>query len=164
MRLKSLILTLSLFGVIACHDNTDRDREWDIYPTIILISVEDPQGNDLLNPEVEGNIADRGIKAIYKGDAFEKDSVVNNASRVYLAVFRGLQTDTLANGRYVLTLGEFAGNKDYRNEEIEIDWNDGSRNTIAFDSKFSWKDDKPSVERVFYLDGKKTEFPIKVIK
>lgn len=160
-----ILLLSSLLGIVACDDHDDDSYMiWDIYPTIISISVEDARGNDLLNPEVEGNIAENGIKAIYKGEVFEKDSVAHRFGRAYMAVFYGLFTDTLTNGKYVLTVGEFAGDEDFENEEIVIDWNDGSQDTIAFDSKFSWKNKEPFIQRTFYLNGEKTEHPVKIVK
>ena len=64
---------------------------WDIYPTIIYISVEDTQGNSLLDPKVEGNILENGIKIIYQGKTYEKDSLYDGLSRAYLARFYGIR-------------------------------------------------------------------------
>ena len=166
MKFKSLtmivFLSLNLSCFMACQ-NSD-PKVWDIYPTIILISVEDSQGNDMLNTSIEGNIANSGIRAIYKERIFEKDSIVYDISRAYMARLRGLQTDSLINGKYVLSFGEFNGDDNFKNEKIVIDWNDGTQDTIAFDSKFSWKNKKPSVKRKYYLNGEETEHPIKIIK
>lgn len=52
----------------------------------------------------------------------------------------------MVSGLHVLSIGEFAGDKNYKNEEITIDWNDGSKDIIAFDSELSWKNKKPSVK------------------
>lgn len=82
-----------------------------------------------------------------------------------MARFYGIKTDSLVSGLHVLSIGEFAGDKNYKNEEITIDWNDGSKDIIAFDSELSWKNKKPSVKRTLYLNGKKTENnPILIVK
>ena len=162
---KPLFLLYLLWIATACNYKNDPNMIWDIYPTIIYISVEDTQGNSLLDPKVEGNILENGIKIIYQGKTYEKDSLYDGLSRAYLARFYGIKTDSLVSGLHVLSIGEFAGDKNYKNEEITIDWNDGSKDIIAFDSELSWKNKKPSVKRTLYLNGKKTENnPILIVK
>lgn len=84
---KPLFLLYLLWIATACNDKNDPNMIWDIYPTIIYISVEDTQGNSLLDPKVEGNILENGIKIIYQGKTYEKDSLYDGLSRAYLARF-----------------------------------------------------------------------------
>ena len=83
-----LLLFLSATCFTACSDDEDEYLIWDFYPIILQIAVQDAQGNDLLNPETPGSIANSGIKAIYKGVTYEKDSVMN-PTKAYMAHFGG---------------------------------------------------------------------------
>lgn len=137
----------------ANNDNED-DLIWDFAPIVLYISVQDAQGNDLLNPLTKGSIANQGIKAIYKGQTYEKDVPVER-TRAYMAYFAGLQTEINKDGKYYLTFGEFNGDRTFDNEKVEIDWNDGKeKSVITFSSKLTWKSKKePVFNRKFCLDG-----------
>lgn len=155
MKTGILLGTVLLFfftaGFTAC-DNGDM-RIWDIYPIVLSISVQDAQGNDLLNPETPGSIAHRDIKALYQGKTYEKDSVVY-PTRAYLAQLKGLCIWKGENGLYYLTFGEFDGARTFDNEQVVIDWNDGTEDVLAFSSKLYWNWKKePVIDRVFFLNG-----------
>lgn len=171
MKIKHLLVffmfyLLSAIGFTAC-DETDTegyDMIWDFAPIVLYISVQDADGNDLLNPETPGNIANQGIKAIYKDNIYEKDAPIN-PTRAYLARFMGLQTIKSEEGVYFLTFGEFQGEKTFENEQVTIDWNDGTKDILTFSSKLSWKSKKePVFDRKFYLNGKETEKPFIITK
>ena len=74
-----LFLASGLLSFTACSgeesDGPESDVIWDIAPFVIHITVSDKDGNDLLNPETSQSIADNGIKAIWTGRTFEKDSI-----------------------------------------------------------------------------------------
>lgn len=125
---------------------------WDIAPIVLYISVQDAAGNDLLNPETPGNIANQGIKAIYKDKTYEKDIPVAQ-TKAYLAILYGLQTIKDKSGRYYLAFGEFDGAKTFEDESVTIDWNDGSTDVITFSSKLTWVAKKPVTNRKFCLNG-----------
>ena len=152
-----LLLFLSVTCFTACSDDEDEYLIWDFYPIILQIAVQDAQGNDLLNPETPGSIANSGIKAIYKGVTYEKDSVII-PTKAYMAHFGGLQTVKAENGQYILTFGEFNGDDTFDHEEVVIDWNDGTKDVINFSSKLTWKSKKePVFNREFLLNGKKID-------
>lgn len=154
--LSSLLCTV---GFTACDeiDTGGDDMIWDFYPIVLYISVQDADGNDLLNPDTQGSIANQGIKAIYKETIYEKDAPVSQ-TRAYLAHFRGLQTIKSNEGVYFLTFGEFQGEKTFDNEQVTIDWNDGTKDVLTFSSKLSWKSKKePVFDRKFCLNGNETE-------
>lgn len=164
MKTRNLLgmLFLCLISLTACDnkdDNKDDDEMliWDFAPIVLNLSVQDAQGNDLLNPETEGSIANQGIKAIYHGEIYEKDSVVSQ-TKAYLAQFAGLQTSKSKDGKYYLTFGEFNGDDTFDNEQVEIDWNDGTKDEISFSSKLTWKSKKePVINRKFTLNGKEID-------
>lgn len=150
---------LSAICFTACDelDTEGDDMIWDFAPIVLYISVQDADGNDLLNPETPGNIANQGIKAIYKDNIYEKDAPINS-TKAYLARFMGLQTIKSKEGVYFLTFGEFQGEKTFENEQVTIDWNDGTKDILTFSSKLSWKSKKePVFDRKFCLNGKETE-------
>ena len=76
-----LFLASGLLSFTACSgeesDGPEPDVIWDIAPFVIHITVSDKDGNDLLNPETSQSIADNGIKAIWTGRTFEKDSILS---------------------------------------------------------------------------------------
>ena len=140
-------------------NNGEDDLIWDFSPIVLYISVQDAQGNDLLNPLTKGSIANQGIKAIYKGETYEKDAPLNERTRAYMAYFTGLQTGVSKDGKYYLTFGEFNGDHTFDNEKVEIDWNDGKEpSVITFSSKLTWKSKKePVFDRKFCLNGQEID-------
>lgn len=166
--LATFLLSFCMIGFVACDtDNItlsgeeDDDKEWliwDFSPIVLGVLVQDAQGVDLLNPDSEGSIAEQGIKAIYKGEVYEKDSVLSR-TKAYMPYFAGLQViKGYTNGRYYLTFGEFDGTHTFDKEEVVIDWNDGTKDTIHFSSKLTWKSKKePVINRAFYLNGEELD-------
>lgn len=153
--LGTALLLLFTAGFTACDDGDD--RIWDIYPIVLSISVQDAQGNDLLNPETPGSIAHQGIKAVYQGKTYEKDSIVKY-TKAYLAFFYGVYAWKNDQGNYCLTVGEFDGAHTFDNEQVIIDWNDGTTDTFAFSNKLHWNWKKePVCDRAFFLNGVKTD-------
>ena len=166
-----LFLASGLLSFTACSgeesDGPEPDVIWDIAPFVIHITVSDKDGNDLLNPETSQSIADNGIKAIWTGRTFEKDSIFvpDGQSRAVLVVFRGLYANQWPDGRYRLSFGEFAGDRNYEPQELVIDWNDGTPNdTIVFSHSFWWKNHEPNQKTIVYLNGKETDSPVHIVK
>lgn len=164
-------MLLSLCCFTSCNDDENLDGPapdviWDIYPFGISIEVTDAEGNDLLNPETENSIANQGIKMIYRGMTYEKDSLaIDEQTRAVLVRFYGLRTYQRNDGRYLLIIGEFYGNRDYNNESIILDWNDGTpKDTITFSHKFWWENQEPESETIVRLNGVETDNPIHIIK
>lgn len=165
-----LFLASGLLSFTSCSEDPDGPEPgmiWDIAPFVINITVSDKDGNDLLNPETSFSIANNGIKAIFGGETFEMDSmpVADGQSRAILAVFRGLYSYQGSDGRYRLSFGEFAGDRNYDPQELVIDWNDGTPNdTIVFSHSFWWKNHEPEQKTVVYLNGKETDAPVAIVK
>lgn len=165
-----LFLASGLLSFTSCSEDPDGPEPgmiWDIAPFVINITVSDKDGNDLLNPETSFSIANNGIKAIFGGETFEMDSmpVADGQSRAILAVFRGLYSYQGSDGRYRLSFGEFAGDRNYDPQELVIDWNDGTSNdTIVFSHSFWWENHEPEQKTVVYLNGKETDAPVAIVK
>lgn len=165
-----LFLASGLLSFTSCSEDPDGPEPgmiWDIAPFVINITVSDKDGNDLLNPETSLSIANNGIKAIFGGETFEMDSmpVADGQSRAILAVFRGLYSYQGSDGRYRLSFGEFAGDRNYDPQELVIDWNDGTPNdTIVFSHSFWWENHEPEQKTIVYLNGKETDSPVHIVK
>lgn len=165
-----LFLASGLLSFTSCSEDPDGPEPgmiWDIAPFVINITVSDKDGNDLLNPETSLSIANNGIKAIFGGETFEMDSmpVADGQSRAILAVFRGLYSYQGSDGRYRLSFGEFAGDRNYDPQELVIDWNDGTPNdTIVFSHSFWWENHEPNQKTIVYLNGKETDSPVHIVK
>ena len=165
-----LFLASGLLSFTSCSEDPDGPEPgmiWDIAPFVINITVSDKDGNDLLNPETSLSIANNGIKAIFGGETFEMDSmpVADGQSRAILAVFRGLYSYQGSDGRYRLSFGEFAGDRNYDPQELVIDWNDETPNdTIVFSHSFWWENHEPNQKTIVYLNGKETDSPVHIVK
>lgn len=170
---KSLLLLGILLGLTSCDE--EEQLEWDIYPVMVDLYVEDSKGNDLLNPNFSGNILQDGITLLYKGVEYNLNEKPNSPNehpqrsslRAYLPHFYGIQTemDEKLNRHYV-RVGEFDGADTYENETFVIFWNKEKthKSTIRFSTHLKWKKNAPD-KRIseFYLDGNKVETPIKVV-
>ena len=150
--------SLCLAGLLAMtfvgcsdHDEID-DLIVDFAPIQINGMAESQDGKDLLNPTVEGNLLTQNIKAIYRGEEYTNGA--SSKSRVYVPKFYGLITVKLQNGKYALSFGELDGGKDFKNEEIVIDWGDGKQDVITFSNTVKWEGKNPDIARSFLLNGK----------
>ena len=84
MKTKTLIiLSLLSFAILSIHSCGDEPEpptpEVRLVPFFVYVTVSDENGNDLLKPGTEYSIAENGIKAIYQGKVYEKDSAANKA-------------------------------------------------------------------------------------
>lgn len=160
-----MLLSLVVCSTVSCSNEDEDYMIWDFAPIVLRVSVQDAAGNDLLDPATENSIAHSGIKAIYKENIYEKDSVIDRGARYYLAHFYGLYSYKPEKGNYILTFGEFNGDDTFKNETVILDWNDGTKDIISFDSQLIWlSKNKPKIIRTFYLNGKETENPMTIIK
>ena len=162
--------SLCLAGLLAMtfvgcsdHDEID-DLIIDFAPIQINVMAESQDGKDLLNPTVEGNLLTQNIKAVYRGEEYTNGA--SSKSRVYVPKFFGLITVKLQNGKYALSFGELDGGKDFKNEEIIIDWGDGKQDVITFSNTVKWEGKNPDITRSFQLNGKTvaTDTPTPVMK
>lgn len=128
---------------------------WDFVPVDIAVMVQDAEGNDLLNPEIPGNLSDNDITAVFEGNTYELD--VDAATKAILVTFHGLLTDQYDSGiyagRYYLKFGEFARDENYTKEFV-LDWGDGSkRDTVTFTQSCVWQGNMPDTATEISLNG-----------
>lgn len=141
--------TMLILMAAACNKNEDDDIIWDIANFKIEIQLVDGQGQNITSQAESMN-----PKAVWKGKTYElnanrKQVNVAARTRALMAVFEGLFTE---NGH--LYFGELSGSTTYTNEQLEIEWPDGTKNTIVFNHELVWKDNEPIFNQSFKLDGK----------
>lgn len=132
-----LLVFISLGLFISC-DNDEVIYKTPV-PIELKIEVTDAQGNDLMNPLVEGNIRSHAIKAVYKGEVYSF-----NQTEVTLFPLEEIGLYTKITGipnvaygkKYLLTFGPFDIHEDFMNEEVIIEWGDGSSDVINFSNTY----------------------------
>lgn len=89
--------TLLAVTLTSCNDDNDMPI-YDYSPYTLLISVENPAGENLLDPETEGNILDETVEMDYDGKTYTMNIVepgtplhtVKPESRYFMPSFYGL--------------------------------------------------------------------------
>lgn len=147
-----LLCTLGMGMFTACHDEDNPDNIiWDYAPITLYLHATDAEGNNLLDPDYEGNILGRNISATF-GDSTYHIYRREAETRYYLAHFYGLYLWT--DIEPCLTFGEFQGERTYTNESVTIDWQNGQKDVITFSNKLI---KAGKIERSYTLNGKKHE-------
>lgn len=164
---------LSLPLLCGCNDKEEDEMViWDFMPSEIVIHVENAAGDNLLLPETAGSIVPEDVKAVYNGKTYDYTYTYvedgkpvpyqpgamddRQKTRECAPIWYGLH-DGYTEGDYEPTInfGQFAPTDNYRNEEFEIVWPDGSRDKIAFDLFINWDDrNNPQYVKNLYLNGK----------
>lgn len=156
--LLKVLLEVLLIPVLFTSCKKEEDYpiwEWDFAPVVIAINVVDESGNNLMDPATENSIAGNEIKITFRGKTYNLDE--EPKSRAYMPEFRGLYSfdKYREDFQYGLFFGELARDDNY-DEEIVIDWGDGSKNDIiVFNHRFWWEKDNPKSETTYLFNGKK---------
>jgi hypothetical protein len=124
--LMSLLLMFAACGMI-----------WDFNNPDICFFVKNAAGENLLDPNVEGNILDNEITVDYDGNIYGLDRI---RTRETIAVWYGLRIEPLNNidDTPVLKFGEFftqhrRDERSYQGETLTINWGDGTNDEVKFD-------------------------------
>lgn len=150
------IFSIILFCLCGCAKTID----W--IPVTFKVRVQDAQGNDLLDPEIDNSwiigttISFRGITV-----ELDEESISYPRTKDLPAEYRGLRLEK-SNDYYYLAFGEFDGGSDYDNEELYLSWPDGSHNCITFKRKLHQM--RIKADEVFKLDGVKCSNPVVIVK
>jgi hypothetical protein len=136
-------------------------REWDFHNPDICFFVKNEEGENLLDPNIEGNILGNEITVDYNGQVFGMDSV---QTRALPPVWYGLRVepfDDYLNFTPVLKFGEFITTSDeigFHGETFTINWCDGTSDEVKFDLYITWSinesylDPDPTVHKKLWFN------------
>lgn len=163
-----LVVAASMTCTTSCTEE-EGDAIWDVAPAGIEIQLVDEEGNDLLNPSVEGNWVGEAMQISYDGESYDaiwSREDIKPRSRYYLPMFIGLVWNGALyddNKDYNLYFGEFEGTK---NHDMHLTFSIAPINTIyefEYTHDFSWNKNKPNSDNHIIYNGKKTEGSIIVL-
>ena len=157
--LRNLLASLmALLTLSACSS-----VEFDYYPVTMDVIVHDKDGNDLLDPDYEGNIIDETFIS-YQGEFYDLyGNRLEPETRAYLARWENPTVRTIVykgddNGRtygHCIHLGEWNGDGKWDNESVWLHWPDGTVSVLSFTLK------KAGVNHAkYFLDGKAHDGPL----
>ena len=164
------ILTAAVLVMSCSVENSD--MVYDIAPIVSYIYLEDSDGHNMLDPDAREESFDISqISAEFRGQTYAVDMSRFNetgawiSTKAYMPQFSGLMLQVDRYGKWMISFGELDGTENIANENLVINWGDGSSNTITIFNNFRWKwDGSPVITRRFYVDGKKQDTDIAVFK
>lgn len=161
--MKNLIFTLfAAMTMTACAPSEPDDSIiWDFANHDIVIVVKDAEGNNLSDPAFYGNILTDGVTVEFRGKVYPLTEPAI-PTRENAAYWYGFRPDTFA-GVPVLMFGEFQPDG-YRNEELTINWGDGSTDVLNFDCYVKWtsKNNPDVVLRISQQGGQTVDGSLKI--
>ncbi|MGM9740043.1 MAG: hypothetical protein ACI3ZP_05510 [Candidatus Cryptobacteroides sp.] len=153
---RTAILAILLLSLCSCAKIID----W--VPITFKVRVQDAQGNDLLDPEKDNSwligttISFRGIIV-----EIDEESIAYPRTKYLPAIYEGLRLEK-GSDYYYLAFGEFDGGSNYDNENLYLNWPDGSHNVITYKRKIHQV--RVRADEVFKLDGVKCSNPVVIVK
>ncbi len=164
---KLLIQIITAFMMLSlnCCEKEEDFMIWDITPAGVFIEITDKDGNNLLDPAMEGNLVGEKMQIVYDGETYdaiwEKEDLIPE-TRYYLPTFHGLMwegmyySDTFPNCPKVLYFGEFDGTHNY---DMRLQFRIEGINTVFefeyhHDYKTNWKGE-PKIDNNNKYKGKK---------
>lgn len=175
-------LLLIAFNLTSCRNEVPEEIIiWDFSNLEIEFKLFDKNtGENLLDPSTERNYLNNNITCEYKGEIYEICNIdspvvwptIDNAgsTRFVPPVNLGLRYITAnfvyneKSGQYELeeflhlSFGEFGTTSDLHEQEVIINWGDGTSNRVVFDCYIEWiSKTEPKVHHDIWLDGEKIE-------
>lgn len=150
-KLSSILITAFAILFSGCGSgNNHCDMIWDLITPDVCIIVTNADGENLLDPDVEGNILNSGIKVEYNDETYP----ITSRTRETLAMWYGLRVEAYAfnDDTPALKFGEFSTDG-YHGETFTIDWGNGKTSEVKFDLYVTWKKCRPIVHQRVWLDG-----------
>lgn len=168
LSLTAMILLTAILAV-SCSNSDDDFLIYDIPPVLLKIDIQDSNGANLLNPEVNGNMyGDSTIVAEYDGKTYQADWEYDynkeNQSRAMLVIFRGLFCDApyeTINGEHKpgnnksIYFGDLDGEVSF-DKTIVLKYQ-GQSHEIRVVNDFTVKKGVPQKTTKIYVDGKLNE-------
>lgn len=151
----SILMLSSLF--VGCEEN-DGGREGAAEVKGLFIAVTDSDGNNLVDPNYEGNMLDNEIVLTYHGESFplkEFDGMRYPTQTLWFTYRNDwyIWEDCIYNYQYIICIESWAAKNNNRGDECVIDWGDGTQTIFTIDYYF----DEDGVVSNAYMDGKLIE-------
>ena len=139
----------TLAGIFcSCGSDDEPKPIFDVAPINFMISIETPDGTDLLDAAYQDNLLNR-ISVEYKESTYK---AVNN-TRAYMPQFEGLVLrKNYTDNTFSLLFGEFPGDIS-ANEEITLYIDSTKVGTLSFTNSFAWIANTPVIDRHFFYNG-----------
>lgn len=138
----------------------------DISPIVLQIYLSDEDGANLLDPELKDNpVHVKDISATFRGRTFSVGAAdggdIDTRGVTFYPEQTGLRLVTDFYGNYMLLFGAIDGQENLDNEDLVLNWGDGTSDVITIFNNFRWKSNgSPSITRRFYVNGEKQESDI----
>lgn len=157
-----LLITVPFILTGCGNGDGDDDMIWDFNPAGIEIMIVDEQGNNLLNPETEGNWMGSEFQVECDDELYTANWTAQDnepGSRFYMPTFMGLKAERVfitspeKSNDYYLYFGEFDGSCD---QDIEMKFAVPGRNgldNISLSHRVTWKKKNPEVTNTITLNG-----------
>ncbi len=160
-----LLLIGLTMGLTTCdsHDNCD-DMIWDFVNYEFLIYANDSEtGKNLFDPQTQNNLLDKGVWVTYKDETYNivpytcpQNERSTKATYCPPLALRSYPAESLYDApKLCLGFGNFAPERNYRNETFTIHWADGTTDVVKFDCYITWNKCDPTVHKAIYLNGNK---------
>ena len=154
-----------LMTAAACSDNNDDmpddDMIWDISPVVASIQLVDEDGNNLLDPEVEGNWIGEPMWIEWNDKAFDvvwKRDDLQLPTKAILPLFYGaVWTGVWTDNKYRLCFGEFSGES---SQNLKLTFGITAINTVyefEYSHRLVWKNKEPHFDDHITYKGKQIE-------
>ena len=152
--MKKILSLATMFAILlsmAC-ENIEKDDDYviiDWAPIEMYIYLSDADGNNLLDPASEECYDSANITLTYNGEQYSVDNWLREDNEpmakplAYFAVFDNPYITRDRNGVAFMTVGEWAGgNHKWEMCSVEIAWGDGTTDTFAFSSDYTYDEKK----------------------
>lgn len=152
--MKKILSLATMFAILlsmAC-ENIEKDDDHviiDWAPIEMYIYLSDADGNNLLDPASEECYDSANITLTYNGEQYSVDNWLREDNEpmakplAYLAEFGLIYITRDRNGVAYMTVGEWdGGNHKWEMCSVEIAWGDGTTDTFAFSSDYTYDEKK----------------------
>lgn len=147
-----------IFSTFSCGDDDDELPIIDYTPVFMLVYVSDTNGNDLLDPNNQNSLIDKGISVTYKDSIYQvpksyfDEDAAEVITRAVYARFRGAALEKYRNDSFRINIGDWMADSDWTDEKITINWPDGTNNVLSFSLHEIGLD-----KATFFIDGKENK-------
>lgn len=147
--MKKILSLATMFAILlsmAC-ENIEKDDDYvliDWAPIQMYIYVSDADGNNLLDPTSDKCYDSTNIILSYNGKQYSVENVLREDYEPqatpfeYLASFDNPYIRRDRNGVAFMEVGEWSGNGKWDMCSVEIAWGDGTTDTFAFSSDYTY--------------------------